>query len=252
MDNKSIEWLAREKVFEAILSYTGACHIEGLAHDIDDILKDKIDNPLQRDLDRNVKRSINIFKMKINYYKVLKVIKGSVTKAAVIIIAILLMSTILISTVDAFRVMFFNLVIETSKGYSKITTQETKNNFSEITKTLMQNKELANYFIPTYIPKEFKVEDIQKHEDTIIIIFKDANKNTIILEQSYNIDKEYRVDTEDAFITNILVLGHKAILIEKNNITSLIWNDGTMILNLFGTIKEEELIKIAESLLLNK
>lgn len=55
------------------------------------------------------------------------------------------------------------------------------------------------------------------------------------------------VDTEDAKVVNIKIHNYDGILIEKNNLVSIIWHNNEYLFDLSGYERPDEMIKIAES-----
>lgn len=248
IDNK--EKLVNEKITDIIFAYTGACHVDNINENIENGCDNDITNPNQKELDQTIETLIRDYKRKQSFKDFLMSLKKVSKIAAIILVSVFILSVTLISSVDAIRVKFFNLFIDEKEDYSKITI-ENDSNFASI-ETLKNDVALKNCYIPDYIPKGFNLEKIIEQNEKIIMVFNDANSNSFIFEQSPDLNREYMVDTEDAVTVTMKIQGWEAIVITKDKVITVFWDNNGMIFNVSGQIPIEEIIKFCEHIYLNK
>lgn len=118
--------------------------------------------------------------------------------------------------------------------------------------TLKNDVALKNCYIPGYIPKGFNIETIIKQNEEIIMVFKDTNSNSLVFEQSSDLNREYMVDTENAEIETIEIQGWEAMVITKDRIITILWDNNESMFNAFGQITKEEIIKLCENIYLKE
>ena len=244
MNNKKLDKLTQDKMYNALFSYAGSCHIENINEEIDKT--EDVHNPGQKELDDKVEKLIKSYNRRLNCEKFTKNAKRISQRAAIIVVCIIAVSAVLISSVDALRVRFLNLFIDTGEEYSKIKVTDNSNlqNQNENMKILSESEDLKN----CYVPEEFLVQKIIKQVDTVTILFKTSDSKSLVFEQSSDLKKDYMIDTENAVKERVTVQGQEAVIVEKDNTEILFWNNGEKVFNLYGQISKEEILKIAESL----
>lgn len=236
----------KAKIDNAIFTYAAACHIDNLANEAEVILNNMPEDSTQYYIENRTKMIIlhHIRKEKIS--KMLSTVRKALLRVSIALLIFITIFTLLISTVEGFRIMIFNLIIEPNSDYSKISVQE-----SDSVNNNVDNAELKGLYIPKYIPESFILSSLERLQVTTVLTYKDNINNYIIFEQSSNVDKALQTDTEDSSVEYITINGQKGLLIEKNNIVTLVWSNGEQLFNIFGTAKEEDIISMAESLTLN-
>lgn len=248
-DNKDNQ--INKKIDDAVFSYVGACHIDNINQEVELNNQNLIVNPYQKELDKKIQDYIINYSRKQKWQQYMNTLKKTSKIAAVILVGIVIISTILISSVDALKVMFLNMFIEGKEDYSKITIENDKSQNGNI-EILLNNEELKDSYISAYIPENFSIEKIMSLDGSTIIIFKDINSNSLIFEQSKDLNKEYMVDTEDAYTEKISIQGYEAIIIIKGEITTVLWQNNERIFNVCGKVDREKILKFCESLYLKK
>lgn len=237
----------KNKLDDAIFSYTGLCHIENINNEIEQIKKNININPDQKEMDLNIQGLINDYARKQRRQKRLNSFKKVSKIAAVFLITLITVSTILMSSVDALRIFFWNMLIEQKEDYSTITVE--KDEFSNhVVEILMEDKNLNNCYIPFYIPENFDIEKIINAENSITIIFKDMDSNYLFFEQSKKSRSEFMVDAENAYTETISIQGLEAKLIQKEETTAVLWQKNGIVFNVHSRLDKEEILKFCESL----
>lgn len=250
MSSNNKDNLAKQKLADAIFSYVGACHIDNISKEIINS-NESIINPKEKDLDQVIQNYIKNYRKKQRYQIFLKTSKRISKKAAIILVVGIILTTILVSSVDALRVKFLNMFIEKKDDYSKIAIEKdnSKNGSIDI---LMNSEKLENCYIPAYVPEEFTVEKVIHQNDIIKVIFRDTGSSSLVFEQSSDLNREYMVNTENAFTEKISIQGQEAIIIIKDKITIVLWENNEKVFNVYGQVDREEVIKFCESLYIKK
>lgn len=212
IDNK--EKFIKEKVADIIFTYAGACHVDNINEDIENGCENDIANPKQKELDQTIETIIRDYRRQQSFKEFLMSAKKVSKVAAIILVSVLILSVTLISSVDAIRVMFFNVFIDKKDDYSKITIDNNDLNHGSVD-ALTKDETLINSYIPKYIPEGFNIENINKQNEKIIMVFKDTNSNLFVFEQSSDMNREYMVDTENAVTETMKIQGREAMVITK-------------------------------------
>lgn len=245
----NIDNLTKEKLAETIFSYAGACHIDNINEEIENNSINNIIISNHKEFDKILYKLAKTYRRRINY---LNNTNKASRIAAVIIISIIILSTILISSVDAIRMKFFNLFMESKEEYSKITIKKSDLTEDGNIDILENSDDLNNWYIPSYVPNDFNVEKIIKQNKLIIIIFKDSENNSFVFEQNSDLNREYMLDTENALIEKISVQGQEAIIITKEKIITAIWDNDEIVFNVSGQVSREDILKFCENIYLKK
>ncbi len=180
-----------------------------------------------------------IRRQKYGYYMLF----GTVARrVATIVIALFLGATIVTFSVEALRqpvVRFFTEVFET---FTRVI-------FVDDTSELMQ-EELEKK-TPTYIPDGYVMES--KIEVGVVYKITYVNKETgerIYYRQEINNGKTFEMDTEGSGY-HVVTLGQSEGVIYKNKgKITLMFTDKQYSYSLYGSVAQEELIEIAESIIL--
>ena len=158
-------------------------------------------------------------------------------RIAIIIIGFLIVSGITIFSVEAFRVRFLNMIIDTKQTHSKI-------NFTENGDVLKEGDITLDY-----IPENFKFEKSNSNEDMVFLRFSDNNNFFSIMITEY--DPEFEWDngfnTEDIQHNQIEIKGNLGAYVSRDNLNTLTWHDSNYVYTLSGNIEKNEVIKIAEN-----
>ncbi len=233
----------KNKIFDEILIYASEQSALNIIKDLpeEQDLKETIVPSLQFEI--NMKKLIKNHKRKEKYKKLLNISK----RVAIILMIFILISTITIMSVEAFRIKFFNIITEWHEEYTRFrfqgqSTNLDKNQLSEITQ-----KNNGLIYTPTYIPEGYELLNMQEAGELYRINYtKEDEKITFIQSQ---IDKtDTAMDTEGADLIKIVILGNEGYFIERDEINSLIWQNNEKVFTIHGALKQEELIKIAESI----
>ncbi|WP_054875735.1 DUF4367 domain-containing protein [Oxobacter pfennigii] len=167
-------------------------------------------------------------------------------RIAVFIILFVIVITMTTLSVEAFRVKVFNIVTDIREKYSKIEFKERD--------TIKQGQYSITwdlYLYPEYLPDGYYVTDAQKIGDIKIIHFSDEKGKNLEFSQS-PINSSLQVDTENVQTKNVVINDSEGMLIEKNGVHIIIWTKGESALYMIGEISEEEIFKIAESVVMKK
>ena len=160
----------------------------------------------------------------------------------VAIFTVLFGISVLVTTmsVDAFRIKFFNIIVDVTEKYTSMSIIEKSNAVEEVIKW-------DSYFAPEFIPNGYKLSNNESFGDVKIIYYLNDKGDEIQFSQS-PVNLDFQIDTENALVIDVEIKDNKGFLVEKNNISTLIWTTEDNTFYVIGKVNKESLIKIAESL----
>jgi len=162
------------------------------------------------------------------------------SRAAIILCAILLSAAAITLSVEAFRIKFFNLFIETGSDHNRIEFQEEGD-------SLALPKEWENYYYPAWLPEDYNLLDTQSNDASkVIILMKDSNDLLIFTQNTNKLG--LNMDNEDSDIEIVPINDNEGYMIEKDGIISISWSQNNTVLTLEGVEEINEMIKIAEKI----
>lgn len=168
-------------------------------------------------------------------------------KAAIFIVFIIGINYVLVSNVEAYRIKWLNTITNIQDKFTQIDFVEKDND-----NVLTVPEDWEGKYYATYIPSGFHLEDSLTGQGISRLTYKDNQGNEIILHQ-FNLQSSIQVDSEAGISSQIMIGDYRALLIEKDNSNSISWSveDAALHINASG-IEVEELIKIAESVVIKK
>lgn len=168
--------------------------------------------------------------------------KNILSKVAIIFLILFISIGALTVTVEAFRVKLFNLIIENTEKYLDVEV----NDGSE---TNMNNTEgkIDGHYQPVYVPNGFTIDYVEDFGDTRIVAYTNNKNEEILFNQSPN-GTNFQLDSEDALVKDVDIVGSEGIVINKEDRTTVFWNNEEYSFYLLSTIDEKELVSMAESL----
>lgn len=162
--------------------------------------------------------------------------------AAAIILAIL---TSLLS-ITAAREAVFRFVVTVYEKYSEIIfPQKTGTSESDTLPTLGEN--IAD-IMPQELPGGYKQKSYVSSADYVRIVFANAAAQEVIIERIASIGLRMLIDTERTKSEYVYIDGREIIYYSKNQMQSIVWQDGRYVYIISGRIDKETLVDIVRSL----
>nr|WP_255654578.1 DUF4367 domain-containing protein [Cohnella sp. REN36] len=173
-------------------------------------------------------------------------------KLAVIIPVIIILLLTTFFSVEALRVRILNLIIHVENEYTEIRFGE---DLQE--KTEPQFKiEWDNAYVPTRVPKGYKIANITEHQTMKMIEYVNDNDKGYILFQQNSDKGGMNIDTEDADEWDTTTIqGEDGLVIRENNRVTVVWQKQDQMFLIIGessSLTKNELINMAESVKLNQ
>lgn len=162
------------------------------------------------------------------------VVRYSKMVASVCVVALFL-TGISFFGVKAWRKNFVNFFYDEDAPNSKY-------NFSDLGGTTYENDKIRL----SYIPWGFELVRNDASEHIMIMLFKKEDLYFTVSAVATGI--EGSIDTEEATVGQIDVGDCTAVLVEKDGVNQILWQDGDDELNVSGNINSDEIIKIARNL----
>lgn len=234
----------REKILEELLVYAANQEAERSEDDFPpDEEFDKLFQPSQG-FEETMQRLIRNQRRKTMLKSILKM---TVKVAGFLIIVTGVFLTAALS-VKATRTEILNLITETTKEYLNI-KYEDRTILDDKQDNLFQDWE--QLYLPEYVPEGF---EIKKTERLIrISTVEYANREGVMITFSYApaSSRTLSLDTEEATIKELTILGNPALAIEKNTTgipeNKIVFNNGEMSFYISSSYDIEELIKMADN-----
>lgn len=203
------------------------------------IVNDKDGNALTADMDiefsdEHEAKMKRLFKKKRNErLKSRALIYGK--RAACICLVALIVAGTSVFSVEAWRARFLNFFFDEDAPNSEY-------NFNELGGTYYSD----DYISLEYIPWGFEVAKSNETENIIQLLFK--NEELYLMVSVSSTGGQGSIDTEDATVSRIGIDNCEAILVEKDDVNQILWQNGDHEFYIAGNISSNEIIKIAKNL----
>lgn len=236
---------AKEMMLEAILEYAGACHAENIVEEMQGEKNEYM--PLfPSELDKRIKRIINQHNRKENLKELRRTSVRLLQKVAVIFLVASISFSVLLLGVEAFRVKVINLIMETTKEYTEIKSESPIEDAEK--ERLLEQKDLKEMYLPDYIPEGFKILKTELFSASKIIHYSNDKDQLIVFAQYNNENASIRIDTEEAKVEKIVINGSEGLLVEKEQLITILWHNDNSSFYLKSKTDKDLLIKMAESI----
>jgi len=193
------------------------------------------------------KAAKRFYRMRDNFFRRKKIISFAkksqkILKITSMIFVVCTLSfTIAFISVEAFRAQVLNFFWTFEKEYTALKLAEEEPD-KDITASL------SNTYAPTYITQGYRFDEILNLDNVKIIKYVNEDKNIIFYE--YGSANFANIDTENAdLIKSIKINGTDGLYVVKNEKSTISWTGDDKIFVISAQINEEELVKIAESVI---
>ena len=236
-----------KKLNDAFLFNVGYHHMNNICDETDRLLEEYKDLEVPDSLDQWFTNYNKELKRKERNRKIRsKALKLSKTIATVLLVISIAGSLVTLS-VEALRVDFFNLVIETSQKFSLVFQEE----IVEEQMVYEVPNDWIDYYYPTYLPDDYFLMDTRTLIDTKHMTFSNSDGQELRFIQG-NLSARSQIDTENGKVIEVDIRGSKGVLVVKDDISILNWSTNGMSFSIQGNVKESVLLAIAESVEKNK
>lgn len=230
-----------ELLHKTLYSYIGYNNVEKINDDISDNTEDIKLVEVPESLDKWFVEFNNDLERKQTKNKYKNNFKSIISKVAIIFLILFISIATLTVTVDAFRVRLFNTIIKNTEKYLDIQVNEESQ-----TNNIEQN--IDGFYELEYIPNGFELNYVEDLGDTKIVNYINNKNEEILFNQSPN-GTNFQLDSEDAEIKEVDIMGNEGIILKKEGRVTLFWNNEEYSFYLLSTIDEKELISMAKNLI---
>lgn len=236
-----------KKLNDTFLFNVGYHHMNNICDETDRLLEEYKDLEVPDSLDQWFTNYNKEFKRKERNRKIRsKAVKLS-KRIATVLLVISIAGSVVTLSVEAFRVDFFNLVIETSQKFSLVFQEE----IVEEQMAYEVPNDWIDYYYPTYLPDGYSLMDTRTLIDTRYMTFSNSDEQELRFIQG-NLSARSQIDTENGKVIEVDIRGSKGVLVVKDDISILNWSTNGMSFSIQGNVKESVLLAIAESVEKNK
>lgn len=168
-----------------------------------------------------------------------KIRKGVFRLAAAVFILLISAGAVTMS-VEAFRVRFFNMLIDTKETYSEISF-ETEDDYLEGIP-----EDWANYYVMTYIPDGFALVEAFNTEQSGYLTYEFSEYYIMFIQGALDLD--IQVDTEEREIQEVRIEDNDGIMVINSEEVMLIWSNDEACFHIISNLDEETILKIAKKI----
>lgn len=163
-------------------------------------------------------------------------------RAAAILIIALSVSFLVTISVEAYRDKFFQVITDVKKEFTSVRIESD----DEIGDRIL---EPVN---PGYIPEGFTILEQETNDYVNMIIYSNANDEEIIYRQILISNSETLFDTEGVEVKTTKIKKQEINFFTNKGVSQIYWNDDSDMYMLISTIDQDELLKVAKSVIENK
>ncbi len=230
-----------ELLNKTLYSYIGYNNVEKINDNISDNSQDIKQVEVPESLDEWFIQFNKTLENKDNKNKYKSKFKSIISKVAVIFLILFISIATLTVTVDAFRVKLFNTIIKNTEKYLDIEVKEES-------QTNNIEKNISGFYELEYLPNGFELNYVDDLGDTKIISYINKKNEEILFNQSPN-GTNFQLDSEDAEVKEVDIMGNEGVILKKEGKNTLFWNNEEYSFYLLSTINEKDLISMAKSLI---
>lgn len=158
--------------------------------------------------------------------------------AACAVIVVVLLSAVM--SVEAARKQFFEVIIKVYEQLTEVRVHDPEN-----------ASQILTLCKPEYVPNGYVLKEQHVYSDILYdVYYVNENENPINYSQQI-LGGTYIFDTEDAYTDTRMIGGWEVHVIEKNGYSQVYWYDDSFFYTLDGKIELRELVKMAESIIIN-
>lgn len=163
--------------------------------------------------------------------------------AMVVFVAIVSLSSVVVASAEVREVVIdaiYHLVYEENERYTQVGIGES---------TGFIDPEIYDWegaYAPTYMPDGFVLTETYLEGPLNAVVYSNGQNYIFInqMDKSYNM----QIDTENASTKIIHLHNSEGLLIVKDGLTTITWNEGERLFEISGTINTDEIILIAENM----
>jgi hypothetical protein len=201
------------------------------------------DDPQYQPSDAERKKFRNMVDGELRRHKIRSLVKKSkkiITNVAVVVLVIALLFAVMFTTVEAFRVRVLNFILTFEKEYTTVRLGENGNSNN-------MTAGFSNIYVPTYIPDGYWIDKITNATNFKIIEYINGEEKYIKFNV-FNSSITGWIDTENAeTIKSIKINGLNGLFVLKSEFSTVSWSNDELVFTVIAELTEEEIMKIAES-----
>jgi len=246
LNNKSREEIDELKdLNEAFLKDIGYEHMNAVCEEADAVMEKYKDIEVPKSLDNWFYGYLEEQKKEAKRIQRKKFMKQISRRVAAVVVVLGIVMSVVTLSVDAFRVEFFNMVMETSEKFGLVFFEEKYQEQDDYV------PEEWNGYYPTFLPKGYSLLEYEIGASISRLVYTNVDGDTIELLQGSMISNS-QIDTENANVMDVDINGAQGILAEKDNEIIIGWSEKNSSILLFGNLDKSTLLKVAENISKNK
>lgn len=235
-----------KKLNEAFLYDIGCQHSKNICDETDELLEKYKDIEVPKSLDDWFDDFNKKEKARQKKHRIISKLKKISTRASVFIVALLIIGGSLTMGVEAFRIKFFNFIINETDTHTDLIPIESDK--GTVNSSLPDD--WSNYYFPTYLPEGYFLETFNKTENHERYFFSNGGETLVIMIQDVDNDSSLmsQLDSEGHELEFTEINGNNAVYLTKNDKTTISWIQNNMLIKITGRITTDEIILVAENI----
>jgi len=165
-------------------------------------------------------------------------------KAAMFFVLILGAMSMMTLSVDGVRTKVYEFVTEVQERYTRFQRVDISGGKRE------DLKAPSGYYFPKELPEGYVFQKFTEYTDMALFKYTNGEEEISMLQASTVGD--YNLDTENAIVKEVDIGENKGFLVLKGRRSMLLWHNNEMEFLIRGFISEEEIMKMAKSLVFRK
>lgn len=232
----------KEKMFDAFLEYAAASHVENIIEE-NKLPEEGLEFKPSPEFEYRMKKLISDHERKERIKHIKNRTFKFMPKVAIFFFVLIGSLTLVIASVDALRLKAINLIVDIKDQYTSFKLEDTPNKTDQINNQIPPD---WDGYYPNYVPEGFTVAGTEERNVLSNIYFENNQGKTIRFSQYSSTNTDLRIDTENADVQQILIHDIEALLVEKQGLVSIVW-ENEYLFYITGEADKNELIKMAES-----
>lgn len=244
-DNFLEEQMDLKKLNEAFLYDIGGEYAKIICEETDELVEKYKDLEIPESMDQRFYSLLEELEAKERRAQRQKKVRQISKRAAVILLVITVALSAVTFSVDAFRIKFFNVLLETKEKFGLVFYEEEKN------KEKVTAPDDWTGLYPSYIPDDYILLESEVGVGISILRYVNGNGDILELIQGTMVMTS-QIDTEGAKVIEVDIKGNSGIIAEKDNVIIIGWSKKEIGFILQGNIDKSTLLEIAEKVIQKK
>lgn len=167
-------------------------------------------------------------------------IKKYTSRASIAFLMLILSSAVVTMSVEAFRIKFLNLFIESGSDYNRV-------DFDSGNVNTDVPADWQGHYYPSYIPEGYSLLQAQENDKTKMLYYMTEGGEMLFFTQTTG-EMGLNIDSEGVDIVSIPINDIDGYMIDKSGMIVISWSENGMVFTIEGEEEINTMIEIAEKI----